>query len=58
MSENAKVHVKNVSKGAPVWFIGWLFTIGFSDLTFWQGAQGIIIWPYYLGKTVFALISG
>lgn len=32
-----------------IWFIGWLFTIGFVDLRFWQGVLGIIVWPYYLG---------
>lgn len=32
-----------------IWFIGWLFTIGFLDLTFWRGVLALIIWPYYLG---------
>ena len=30
-----------------VW--GWLFTIGFLHLTFWQGVLAIVIWPVYLG---------
>jgi hypothetical protein len=33
-----------------LWGIGWLFTIGFLKLAFWQGVKAIIIWPYYLGK--------
>lgn len=34
-----------------IWFIAWLFTIGFLKLSFWQGVLAIIIWPYYLGVT-------
>jgi hypothetical protein len=33
------------------WFIGWLFTIGFTNLSFWQGVLALVIWPYYLGVT-------
>ena len=32
-----------------VWFAGWLFTIGFLQLTFWKGVLAILLWPYYLG---------
>ena len=32
-----------------IWFIGWLFTIGFVGLGFWKAVLGIIIWPYFLG---------
>ena len=39
----------NAACMGPLWFIGWLFTIGFVKLTFWQGVLGLIIWPYYLG---------
>ncbi len=42
--------------GAPgagvIWFIGWLFTIAFAKLVWWQILLGIIIWPYYLGQAV------
>jgi len=35
---------------APLWIIGWLFTIGFLGLPFfWKGVLALIIWPYYLG---------
>lgn len=33
----------------PIWFIGWLFTLAFAQLTFWQAFLGIVIWPWYLG---------
>lgn len=41
-----------VVAGFPIWFIGWLFTIGFAKLVLWQALVGIIIWPYYLGVAV------
>jgi len=34
-----------------VWFIGWLFTIGYLKLQFWTGVLAMIIWPYYLGAS-------
>lgn len=35
-----------------VWFIGWLFTIAYAELTFWTGVLALFIWPYYLGIAV------
>jgi hypothetical protein len=32
-----------------VWFIGWLFTIGFAHLIWWKIILGIVVWPFYLG---------
>jgi len=32
-----------------IWFIGWLFTIAFANLIWWQAVLGVVIWPYYLG---------
>jgi hypothetical protein len=31
------------------WFIGWLFTIAFAKLIWWQAILGLVVWPYYLG---------
>lgn len=33
----------------PLWFIGWLFTLAFAKLLWWQIILGLVIWPYYLG---------
>ncbi len=47
-----EVRVKRTYAGGgfgPVWFIGWLFTIGYLHLTFWKGALALVVWPYYLG---------
>lgn len=35
--------------GGVIWFIGWLFTIGFANLVWWKILLGLIIWPYFLG---------
>jgi hypothetical protein len=41
-----------------LWFIGWLFTIGFTNLAWWQVILGVVVWPYYLGKEVIAVVGG
>jgi hypothetical protein len=35
-----------------LWFMGWLFTIAFAKLLWWQAILGLVIWPYYLGVVV------
>ena len=35
-----------------VWFIGWLFTIGWLKLGFWTGVLALFIWPYYVGTAI------
>ena len=39
-----------------LWFIGWLFTIGFADLTFWKGVLGVVVWPFYLADKILTLL--
>jgi hypothetical protein len=36
----------------PIWVIGWLFTIGYANLVWWQVLLAIVIWPYFLGHAV------
>ena len=51
MSEKPKLVVRS-DAGAllgPLWFMGWLFTIGCLSLSFWKGALALIVWPYFLG---------
>lgn len=54
MTDETKDKGKNVGGSAsligPIWFIGWLFTIGLTKLTFWQAVLALIIWPFYLGN--------
>jgi len=44
-----KVRIEQHSVGGMFWGAGWLFTIGFLNLTFWKGVLALLIWPYYLG---------
>ena len=39
-----------------LWFAAWLFTIGFLHLNFWRGVIAVVLWPYYIGLYVSALI--
>lgn len=36
--------------------LGWLFTIGWANLSFWQGVLAILIWPYYIGAKLAGLM--
>ena len=47
-----KVEVSGIM--GPLWFAGWLFTIGYVHLGFWKAVLAMVIWPYYLG----ALLRG
>ena len=38
--------------GGTIWFLGWLFTIGFAKLVWWKAILGLVIWAYYLGVAV------
>jgi len=51
-SKSKRINVKVATSTAPVWAIGWLFTIGFAKLTFWKGLLALLIWPYYLGAAL------
>ena len=52
MTTESKPKVIQVETGGligSIWFIGWLFTIAFAKLIWWQALLGIVIWPYFLG---------
>ena len=53
--EKIKVVQRHSSAGCA-WIASWLFTIGFLHLGFWRGAAAIVIWPYYIGVRVSALL--
>jgi hypothetical protein len=38
--------------GGVIWFIGWLFTIGFAQLIWWKIIVGIVVWPLFLGQVL------
>jgi hypothetical protein len=47
MDRSVKI-VQHTSLGM-FWVIGWLFSIGFLNLGFFQALLALLIWPYYLG---------
>jgi hypothetical protein len=44
-----KIRIEQHSIGGLIWMCGWLFTIGFLKLTFWNGVLAVLLWPYYVG---------
>ena len=44
-----KIRIEQHSVGGLLWLAAWLFTIGFLNLGFLQGAAALIVWPAYLG---------
>ena len=45
-----KIRIEQHSSLGLLWFAGWLFTIGFLDLSFWRGVLALVIWPFFLGE--------
>ncbi len=43
------IRVDTGSSIGMLWFIGWLFTIAFAKLIWWQAILAIVVWPYFLG---------
>jgi hypothetical protein len=48
--ERNKISITQHSSLGIIWFIGWLFTIGYLKLGFWSGLWALIAWPYYIGS--------
>jgi hypothetical protein len=49
-----RIKIEQHSSLGLLWVVGWLFTIGYLGLSFWQGVLAIAIWPYYLGTAIAA----
>ncbi len=49
-SKAVKVKVNSNCGLGIIWFIGWLFTIGFLHLALPRALYAIILWPWYLGR--------
>ena len=47
--EKQKIRIKQYSGLGLLWFAGWLFSIGYLELSFWKGVAAIIVWPYFFG---------
>ncbi len=35
-----------------IWFMGWLFTLGYAGLAFGSGFWALFVWPFYLGRAL------
>ena len=44
-----RIRVEQHSAVGLLWIAGWLFSIGYLKLAFWQGLLALFIWPYYIG---------
>lgn len=51
-----RIRVEQHSFTGGAWIVGWLFTLGFLHLGFWRGLFALVIWPYYVGDKVSALV--
>jgi hypothetical protein len=47
-----RTYVATGGLGGMVWFGGWLFTIAFAKLIWWQAIIALFVWPYYLGAVL------
>jgi hypothetical protein len=52
-----RIRIEQHSFAGGVWFVGWLFTLGFLHLSFWKGSLAIVVWPYYLGVALSFLLN-
>ena len=50
--KNNDANYNPAATSGPIWIIGWMFTIGFAKITFWQALLALVIWPYYLGAAL------
>jgi hypothetical protein len=44
-----RIRIHHHTTTGGLWFAGWLFTVGFAHLGFWQAVLALVIWPYDLG---------
>jgi len=48
-SKPNKISVEQSGLAGVFWIAGWLFSVGFLQLSFFKGLLAIILWPYYIG---------
>jgi hypothetical protein len=52
-----RIQLEQHSSGGLLWLGGWLFTVGYLKLAFWQAVFALFIWPYHIGATVAATFA-
>ena len=51
-----RIKIEQHSSLGLLWFGGWLFIIGYLQLTFWKAVLAILLWPYFLGVAISAVL--
>jgi hypothetical protein len=51
-----RIRIEQHSFSGMLWFVGWLFTIGFLQLPFGTAVLALVVWPYYLGRALTGLL--
>ena len=46
------VVVRSGGTAGVFWTAGWMFTIAFAKLIWWQALLALVIWPWYLALAV------
>lgn len=52
----SRIRIENHTFVGSFWCAAWLFTIGYLHLSFWKGFFAILLWPYYIGRHVSAIL--
>ena len=52
-----RIRIEQHGGWGMLWLAGWLFSIGFLNLGFWKGFLALLVWPYFIGTTVAALVA-
>jgi predicted membrane protein len=52
-----KIKIEQHSFMVGAWCASWLFTVGFLHLGFWKIVLAFVIWPYYIGVRVSAVVQ-
>ena len=47
-----QVVVRSGVTAGVFWTAGWMFTIAFAKLIWWQALLALVIWPWYLALAV------
>lgn len=53
----AKIRIEQHTLTGGMWLAAWLFTIGYLHLSFWKGVLALVVWPYFIGVHVSALVQ-
>lgn len=52
--DRQKIRIEQHGGLGLLWFAGWLFSIGYLDLSFWRGLLALVLWPYFVGANLAA----